>query len=367
MKNNNDFKKWVSLLIVITLSILLANLGTSMKLINTIVDSLKPIFVGVIIAYVLYLPARKIENLLGQNNKDSFIYKKRRTLSIIITYLIVFLVVVGMFKIITPVITDSVNDLLKDLPKNYEEIEKSQVFNSDFGKYLIKQIEKIDFSKLLSFEKVLGYLKNTISVAKGFFTMFVSIVVSIYLLAGRKEILVFWDRQAKANLSKDRYNDVCHYTKKANNIFASYLSGQILDAIVVGILMMIILLILGIKYSVLLGLIIGIANLIPFFGAIIGIGLSLIIIVLTTGVKEALIAGVITLLLQQVDANIINPKITSSKVDISPILTIISITVLGSIFGVLGMFLAVPVIAIFKTIMMDRADKELKKSSKKIA
>ncbi len=359
MKKEKDFKKWLSLLVVITLSILLADMGASMKLIDTLVSSLNPIFVGVIIAYVLYLPAKRIETRLGKKDKGSFAYKNKRTISIVITYFVMFLVIVAMFSVISPIISSSINDLLKNLPKSFAEIEKSKALNNEFGKYLVKQLEKIDFSKLLSFEKVIEYLKNTISFAKGFFTLFVSVVASVYLLAERKQILAFWDRQIEARLSKEKYTEVCYYMKKTNSIFANYLSGQILDAVVVGVIMTIILIALNIKYSVLLGVIIGISNLIPFFGAIFGIGFSIIIIALTTGIKEALIAGAITLIMQQVDANIINPKITSTKVDISPILTIISITVLGSLFGVLGMFLAVPVIAIVKTIMIDSADKRI--------
>lgn len=363
MKKENDFKKWTSLLIVITLAILLADMGSSMKLIDTVFTSLKPILVGIIIAYVLYLPAKRIENKLAKQDKDSFAYKNKRTISIVITYFIMFLIIVAMFSVISPIISSSINDLLKNLPKSFQEIEKSEMLNNDFGKYLIKQIEKIDFSKILSFEKVIEYLKNTISFAKGFFTLFVSIVASVYLLAERKQILAFWNKQAKAYLSEEKYEEVCYYTKKTNSIFASYLSGQILDAVVVGLIMTIILIVLNIKYSVLLGVIIGISNLIPFFGAIFGIGLAIIIIALTTGIKEALIAGIITLVMQQVDANIINPKITSSKVDISPILTIISITVLGSLFGVLGMFLAVPMIAIIKIIMVDKVNKKLEQKN----
>ena len=363
MKRENDFRKWVSLLVVITLALLLADLSSSMKLINTVVSSLKPIIVGIILAYVLYLPAKRIEKKLGNMDKDGFIYKKKRTISIVITYAIMFIIIIAMISVISPIISTSVNDLLKNLPKSFAEIEKSELLDNEFGKYVIKQIEKIDFSKLLSVEKVIEYLKNTISFAKGFFTLFVSIVASIYLLAERNQILAFWDKQARAHLSLEKYEDISHYTKKTNSIFASYLSGQILDACVVGIIMTIILVILNIKYSVLLGVIIGIANLIPFFGAIFGIGFAIIIIALTTGIKEALIAGVITMIMQQVDANIINPKITSSKVDISPILTIVSITVMGSLFGVLGMFVAVPITAIIKLIMVDKADKKLKKKS----
>ena len=126
MKKNNDFKKWIALLVV--------NLGTSIKLIDTVIDSLKPIFLGAIIAYVLYLPARKAEDWFGKKNKKSFVYKKRRTLSIIITYLVILLLIIAMIKTVVPVISSSANDLIKSIPKNYSEIEKSVIFDNEIGK-----------------------------------------------------------------------------------------------------------------------------------------------------------------------------------------------------------------------------------------
>ena len=157
MKKENDFKKWTSLLIVITLAILLADMGSSMKLIDTVFTSLKPILVGIIIAYVLYLPAKRIENKLGKQDKDSFAYKNKRTISIVITYFVMFLVIVAMFSVISPIISSSINDLLKNLPKSFAEIEKSKALNNEFGKYLVKQLEKIGMNNKYGFYESVDY------------------------------------------------------------------------------------------------------------------------------------------------------------------------------------------------------------------
>ena len=111
--------------------------------------------------------------------------------------------------------------------------------------------------------------------------------------------------------------------------------------------------ILKVKYAVLLGFLIGLFNIIPYFGAIVAVVVSTLITILTGGWQKALIMIVVTIIVQQIDANIINPKITGSRLNISPLLVIFAVTVGGAYFGVIGMFLAVPVAVLIKLIIED--------------
>ncbi len=111
--------------------------------------------------------------------------------------------------------------------------------------------------------------------------------------------------------------------------------------------------ILGVKYAVLLGFMIGLFNLIPYLGAIIAVVIAGLITLLTGGIYQAIWMLVIVIILQQIDANIINPKIIGNSLQISPILIIFSVTVIGSYFGIIGMFLAVPIVAVIKLMIND--------------
>ena len=111
--------------------------------------------------------------------------------------------------------------------------------------------------------------------------------------------------------------------------------------------------IIGVKYAIMLGFFIGLFNIIPYFGAIIAIAVAVLITVFTGGVEQALIMAITVIILQQIDSNIINPKILGDGLKISPILVIFAVTVGGEFFGVIGMFLAVPVIAIIKLLVVD--------------
>ena len=151
-------------------------------------------------------------------------------------------------------------------------------------------------------------------------------------------------------------NKIGEYFNNSNKIFFKFISSQLIDAVIVGILVTIAMAIIGVRYAVLLGFMIGLFNIIPYFGAIIAVAISVLITIITGGLSQALIMAIVVIILQQVDANIINPKIIGNSLEISPLLVIFAVTVGGAYFGVLGMFLSVPVIAVLKILINDYLD-----------
>ncbi|MNT26490.1 AI-2 transport protein TqsA [compost metagenome] len=167
-----------------------------------------------------------------------------------------------------------------------------------------------------------------------------------------------------ALLDKKAFASVDKYIDSSNQIFFKFLASQFLDAVVVGFLVAIALGIMDIKYAPLLGFMIGLFNMIPYFGAIFGIAISVLITLITGGATQALWMLVVVVILQQIDANIINPKIVGDSLKISPLLIILSVTIGGAYFGVLGMFLAVPIAAVLKIVVNDYLEYKEKNSEK---
>lgn len=315
---------------------------------------LMPFIMGIFVAYILYLPCRKIETGI-QKIKNKWIRKKSRTLSILIVYIIVITLFLLLIRFVVPTVTKNIGDLIYNLPnyyqsalQNLENVPEDSIWNKINAKEMIKNIQNIDIAKYIELDNIFEYAKGVISAANGIFDIFVTFIISVYVLSERTQILNFIKKICKALFKEKTYDNIGMYFTRTNRVFFKFLSGQLLDAFVVGILTSVAMLILGVKYAVLLGVLIGISNLIPYFGAIVGVAISVIITIFTGGVGQAIWLAIIVIILQQIDANIINPKILGDTLEISPILVIFSVTFAGAYFGILGMFLAVPIATVIK-------------------
>lgn len=336
---------------------------TAIKIwLGNLFEVLAPFLMGILIAYLLYIPCKKIE-VLYLKSKSKFVKKKARTLSIVTTYILALLALVIFFNVLIPVIANSVIDLVSNFQDYYnttlydfENLPEDSILKSDIARELFNYLQTIDFKQFLNLEKIAEYAKGAISVVGKIVDFFIAIIVSIYILRQRSEILNFGRNFAKATFRKDTYKNLAKYFNKTNEVFFNFLAGQVLDGVVVGIITSIAMSIMGVKYAVLLGFFIGLLNLIPYFGAIIAVVISAIITLLTGGFTKALTMVIVVTILQQIDANIINPKIISSSLKISPLLVIFSVSIGGAYFGVLGMFLAVPVFTVITVILTDYID-----------
>ena len=363
MKQKGNITKWLSWFLfavaVIVVYKVLDNVTTIGLFFKNLISVLMPFVLGILIAYILYIPCRKIEELLNES-KIKLFKKKRRVISIFIVYVIVVLLLIILINCILPPVLTSIRDLVSNLPEYYgtltkviNELPEDSVFVKLNAKELLASVSSIDFGKYVAPEYITEYIKGAMSIASGVFSVFVTIVISIYTLAERKEIVNFLKRLCSALFGKKQYEMVANYFKKSNAIFFHFISGQLIDAILVGILTSIAMAILKVQYAALLGFLIGLFNLIPFFGAIVAVIIAIIITICTGGISKAIWMAIVVIIIQQLDANIINPKIMSDKLKISPILVILSVTIAGAYFGVLGMFLAVPVMTIIKLMIND--------------
>ena len=367
MKNHG--KKWF-FLFTIGLALMLAyklieSIGSLTGVIGNLISIVSPFFAGLLMAYLLYIPENKIEKLY-KKARVKFVKKNARKFAILTTYVMAILILVIIINFILPVLIESINELLGNLEiyyttviDTYNNLPDDSIFKTEKVYTALKEIQNFDFQQYLSLDRITGYVKGVVGFATGIFDIFVAIVVSIYILSERNEILSFLKKIVKVMFKETTFNKIEKYFYRANGVFFKFISSQFIDAVIVGILATIVMKILHIKYASLLGFSIGLFNMIPYFGAIIAISISAIITLITCGLSTAAIMLVSIIILQQIDANIINPKIIGDSLEISPILVILSVTIGGGYFGVLGMFLGVPVAAILKILVNDYIDNRL--------
>lgn len=320
---------------------------------------LMPFLIGIIIAYLLYMPCKKLEKVF-EKSKSKIIQKKARPIGIIIVYALAILIIVLSIKFLIPVITQSIMDLVNNFQNYYNsfikivnELPEDSILKTDLLENIFSSIKDIDLKQYINIQKIGEYAKGVMNAASGVLDIFIAVIVSIYVLYDRRKIVAFIKKLINALFETKIALKISNYFNRTNEILLKFIASQFLDAIVIGILASIALSILNVKYGVTLGILIGISNLIPYFGAIVGVAISIIITLFTGGFSQAIWMGIIIIILQQIDANIINPKIVGSSLKISPLLVIFAVTIGGAYFGTLGMFLAVPVAAVIKVIIMD--------------
>lgn len=359
-KNGKKWFYWLSLgIAIITFYKILDNFSDIVGELKNFLGVLRAFFIGILIAYVLYMPSKKIETNL-KKSKSKIVRKKCRTLSIAITYIIFLILAIIVFNFVFPVLMQSLNELVSNIQsyadvtiQKYQALPEDSFLKGDMVTDFINNIQNVDIQQYVNINKIAEYAKGALDFVTSLIDMFVAIIVSIYILSERGKILSFLKRLTKALFGEEKYKNIDKYFNNTNEIFFGFLSSQLIDAIIVGILTTIVMSIMGIKYAPLLGFIIGLFNIIPYVGAIIAVAICAVITLITGGLSQAIWMLIVTIILQQIDANIINPKIVGNTLKISPLLVMFAITIGGAYFGMLGMFLAVPISAVLKILVED--------------
>ncbi len=365
--NSKEWKKWLFWFTFAVASIIVYKTIDSVSSIITSIGSffklIMPFFMAILVAYILYMPCKGAEKLI-KKLKFKFLGKHARGLSVLIVYTLAVLIIFIIINFIIPTVKESIIDLVENLP-NYYNSAIEYVDNADEDSFITKlnvkqyisNLKEVDFGKEIirwvNMDNISSYLKGIVGAANVIFDIFVTIVVSIYILLERSDIKSFFQNLSKAIFDKKTNLAIARYYRETNSIFFNFIASQLIDAIVIGIITSIAMSIMKVKYAILLGFMIGLFNIIPYFGAIVAVILAILITIFTGGIAKAIWLGIIVIILQQIDANIINPKILGNSLNLSPILVIFAVTVGGAYFGVLGMFLGVPVIAFFKIIVSD--------------
>ena len=367
MSNNKHFSKWIYWF-TLGLAIAIAykavdTLGIAFSAIGNFISIVTPFIIACFVAYLFYKPCVAIEDAFNNTKKLKFLKKHRRGTSVFIVYFMALVILLIIINFIRPAIETSVEDLALNIPNYYssaikflKNLPEDSIWVQLNVADLVENLEGFNLSEKIvewvDIENATQYIKGIVGAAGIVFDIFVIIVVSVYILLERRDIKSFIQNLFKATLSEEKNKKLSEIYDNSNFIFYNYITSQILDGFIVGVIVSIIMSIMKIKYAVLLGFMIGLFNIIPYFGAIIAIIIAALITIFTGGFATAAWMTIIVIIVQQIDANIINPRILGNSLQISPILVIFSTTVGGAYFGIVGMFLGVPVAALTKIFVM---------------
>ncbi len=343
--------------------------------VKLVIGMLTPFLVGAAMAFVLNLPTRFIENKIFAKWKKPKSAGLKRALSIVLALLFVVAILVFAVSMVLPQLTQTLMELGTVIPNYFrglvKDLEALAVQYPEWKDALTALEEiSIDWSSVISY--VTEFLKNGLgnlvsstvgfagSVAGALFDGVISFVFAIYILSGKEKL----GRQARkllhAYLPEKAYEKTMKVLALCNHNFAKFISGQCLEAIILGTMFVICMTIFGMPYAVLVGVLIAFTALIPIVGAFIGCAVGAFLILMVSPVK-ALVFVIMFLVLQQLEGNLIYPKVVGNSVGLPAIWVLLAVSLGGSLFGVVGMLVFIPLMSTLYALLKENVNNRNKK------
>ncbi len=328
--------------------------------------ALQPVMAGVVIAYVLCPVAKFLER---QFRRVKGLSRAARPLSVVFT-LIFAMGILGLFcALVLPQVVESIRSLVVDLPAMLEtqltRLESYLEADSDAAATAMQMITSVEtflmtWIKENLFATVSNVAVSVLSVGSAVVNFVVSIVVMVYLLLDRERYLAQCKKLFYAVSRNKRFNRVVMETvHQADQIFSGFISGKLLDSLIVGIICFICLTFLKMPYALLVSVIVGVTNIIPMFGPFIGAIPSAFLILLVSPSK-CIVFLIFVIILQQLDGNVIGPRILGNSTGLSALYVTVAMLLFGKLMGFVGMIVGVPLFATLYYIVKRLAEYSLK-------
>ena len=348
--------------------IIFSNVNSISGFFEGVTRVLAPIIIALVLAYIIDPVAKFFETKVFVKLKKENL---RRTLSAVIALILVLTLLTVFIGTLIPNLISSISMLMENADSYYATIEKviNQINSLGFGLHIdLSAIEASvrnwlgDFVNNLS-TNLSSILSTTKNIGAVLLNILIGVILAVYILFSKKYLLSGLRRLRKAIFTPKQYESDTRFWNRCHDIFTQYIGCNIIDALIIGISNAIFMLILGMPYVPLVSFVVGVANLIPTFGPIIGGAIGALVLVLVKP-SYALWFLIFTIGIQTLDAYVIKPRLFSSSIGLAPVWTLIAITVGGNLFGILGILLAIPVAAILTFIYDERFVPWLEKMSK---
>ena len=366
----------ITFLICLAACVLVSHLSEINGTLKTIVKVLSPLIWGVVIAYLLNPIMMKLQYVTGKLTGIKKPHPKLdRVIATILSVLIFLAMISALVAIIFPQLVDSIMGIFNNFPSYMNSLEKIidqlLVNYPDVLEYMNSQFDTIQ-------NTLMGYVKElvpkigdlTVKIKDGALTILlglkdflIGIIAAVYFLLDKEKFQSQMKKTICALFPKkfcDSFFSVCSRTNKS---FSGFISGKIVDSIIIGILCFVSMKALRLDYALLISVIIGVTNIIPFFGPIFGAIPSALLLLVSSPIKQLIIFVILIIVLQQLDGNIIGPKILGDSTGLSAFWVMFAIIVGGGLFGFPGMVLAVPTSALIYSFFRSSVEGKLKRKN----
>ena len=354
--------------IIAIIFLMIANWGVVLAVIGKFLTILMPFILGFFFACFINPLVKRVHSLLNRM-KPGKGAKIKKAFSVIISYVVVIGVITVLLIYIIPQIKASIGELGNTIQDGYQYMITHQKELNEKIPFIglgggIEYIKEFAYKKIMSNgSEIIPYVYHvSSSLLTMSYNVLMGLVISIYIILDMKKLKRSARKVVYALSPKKKEQEVWDTMKQCSHIFNGFLIGKMIDSLIIGILCLIAMSILKLPYALLLSLIVCITNMIPYFGPIIG-AIPGVMIYLFIDIRYAFIFALMILILQQFDGLYLGPKILGDQTGIKPLWVIFGITVGGAYFGVMGMFLGVPVVAVIMYLLQLFLDKKLKKKN----
>ncbi len=381
MEFNSDTQKkiakWVigvaTACILIYLSV--KNIGTLAETFRWGLDLLMPLILGVFIALILNVPVHFFESHLFRKTKKEKVKKLRRPVAMVLSVILILGILAGIVGLIIPELIDAVKIIIDgviDIVNSISKAEMPSVLEKiPLGEQLYNNIlTSVDWNKIVtSLQTWLTQQGSTImntavgtvsSVVTWIVNFIIALIFAIYVLSSKEKLKNQTKRLVRAWIPEKIGNRLLHASSVGMKIFRSFVSGQTLEAVILGTLCMIGMLILQIPYAPTVGALVGVTAIIPVVGSFVGTVVGAFMI-LTVSPTKALIFIIYLLILQQIEGNLIYPKVMGDRVNLPAMWVLAAVTIGGGIAGPVGMLLGVPVTSTLYVLLREETEKREKR------
>ncbi|MDO4535023.1 MAG: AI-2E family transporter [Clostridium perfringens] len=371
MKENPKIKSYFLLATyVVVLAYILLNITNMYTVFGYIFSVLSPILMGIALAFMLNIPMKFFENKVLKsldNSKKPFTKKLKRPFAILITLFIVFGIILTLIFFVVPQLSHSISTLINILPSSISSIEKSlssSLHSTDLFNKIWPTFANIWNEILSAITNVTGtVITNIVNLTIGITTtivnFFMAFILSIYMLASKEKLLHQCKKLIYAFIPLKNANRILELAHISNRMFTAFITGQFIEAIIIGVMCFVGMTICGMPYSILISIIIAVTALIPIFGAFIGI-IPGIFILLTVSPATAFWFIILIIVIQQIEGNIIYPRVVGNSLGIAGIWIMISMLIGADTFGLIGMILGIPLFGVFYTVLSRVVNSKLK-------
>lgn len=350
---------WMVGVIVVIAILFIVNFSHVVSGVKMVLNSVSSLVAGAALAFILNLIMDPVERAVKKYGPD-WMKKKARGIGMLAAFLSTFLIITLMMAIVIPNLTSAITMLTKEVPRYFADIEKmiEQLFErfpelgaltsgTGIGAQSIDWKSVMDtIGKFLS--KGTGVMNSTMnlvsSVVGSFVNLFIVIIFASYVLADKERFVRLYYTLTELYLPRTRRLHMTRNIRILNQSFKAFITGEIIEAMILTVMCLIGMLILRLPYAMMISILVGVINMIPMVGAFIGGGIGAFIIFTISPVK-CLIFIIFLCVIQQIESNIFFPRIIGNKVGLPGIYVMMTIVIGGSLFGVMGMILGVPLMA----------------------